>query len=261
MITVAISTMSRNLNSLLVRVLDFTKINCSINFLIISQDEIINEKYTLNDRVVVIKSDTIGLSKSRNIAIDSINYGWIWFQDDDIEINFEALDEVRATLKRENPDVFFIKIGSLESKTQFYKNYKHYMKHSYLNFLKVSSIEIIVKKSFVERYALKFDEKLGLGTNLPCCEENKFVFDCFKYTKNITYFHGVACYHTTILCNRHINYIKNLRAKGYLLANIPLFISFLLFFRWSFKFSKVSGFSPLVCLKLLAQGYFLKRLG
>lgn len=259
MITIAIATMSVNLENTLKAINNLSLLSPKICFLIVSQGEKYDIQENRSNKVTIIKSTTVGLSKSRNIAINAVNSGWIWFQDDDIELDVDNVVRVVSEIANENPDVFFVKIGSLENKNELYKDYRHYQKHSYLNFLKVSSIEIIVKKEFIKNHNIRFDESLGLGTTLPCCEENKFILDCFSQSKKILYSCFVACYHTTDLSNRNIDYIKNIRAKGYFLSFTPYWLTIALFFRWSFKFAKISTLDPFMCFKLLAQGYRIKH--
>lgn len=258
MITIAIATMSFNLKNTIEKVSYLLSKSNGYCFLIISQGEECDFIEIKNNRFTIIKSITIGLSKSRNIAINHIQSGWVWFQDDDIQLNLENIDVIYSSILERSADINFIKIGSLEENNALYKNYSHYKKHSTFNFLKISSIEIIVNAEFVKNNKIKFDENLGLGTQLPCCEENKFILDCFNHSTNIFYVDRVACYHTTILSSRNIDYVKSMKAKGYLLSFVPYWLAITLFIRWGFRFSKISKLSLFKCVGLLLQGYFIR---
>ncbi|WP_335911001.1 glycosyltransferase family A protein [Shewanella indica] len=255
MINISISTMDRNFGNTLEVVSLLSRKNKKINFLIICQKSSSNVDYNLSNNLRIIKTTSVGLSKSRNLAIESVNTGWIWFQDDDIKLDESKLEKIIDELYCYKPDLYFIKIGSLENKNEYYKNYSFFEKHSYLNFLKVSSIEIVANIEFIKNNNLKFNESLGLGTTLPCCEENKFIYDCFLRTRNVKYSDIKACYHTTLIENRNIDIRRNLIAKGYFLRIIPFYIALPLLFRWSFKFSKKSELKPFSCLRYLIQGY------
>ncbi|EKF9603209.1 glycosyltransferase [Vibrio cholerae] len=257
MITIAIATMSTTLEMTVDKVCKLIALNNCYRFLIVSQDEEYNVIEIKNDKLTIIKSKTVGLSKSRNIAIEYVDSGWIWFQDDDIQLNINEINSIYKTILYYDSDLYFIKIGSLENKNTLYKNYSHYRKHSDLNFLKISSIEIIVSVKFIKNKKIIFDEKLGLGSNLPCCEENKFILDCFNQCPSVFYVDGIACYHTTLISNRNIDYVKCMKARGYLLACLPYWLAILLFVRWSFKFSRISNLSRHACFKLLLDGYVL----
>lgn len=259
MITIAVATMSTNFENTLKIVNSLSDRIQSISFLIVSQCEKVDFIEKIGNRITIIKSRTVGLSKSRNIAIDYVDSGWIWFQDDDIELELASISKVVSGINFEKPDIFFIQVGSLENKNLLYKKYDHYKTKSFLNFLKISSIEIIVRKEFVYKHNIRFNESMGLGSDLPCCEENKFILDCFNKSAKVFYSVIVACYHTTDVSSRNIDYIKNMKAKGYFLSFMPFWLSIALFARWSFKFSRVSNLSLYICLKLLIQGYLIKK--
>ncbi|MGO2342740.1 MULTISPECIES: glycosyltransferase [Bacteria] len=256
MLTIAIATLSRNLNPTMDKVKELAKIFDSVNFFIVSQGESINEKQ-VHDNVTILKSTTIGLSKSRNIAIDHVSDGFLWFQDDDISLNYSVIDDMCLELLKVNSDVFFVRIGSLEDTSRHYKSYKHYNSFfNYFNFLKVSSIEIVVKVSFIKSNCIYFDEGFGLGTDLPCCEENKFILDCLKNDCAIYYSSLTTCYHTTLLETRNIDYKKNLFAKGCFLRCLPLFVAIPIMLRWAFIIPSSFGFFS--NLMLLLKGFKFK---
>lgn len=251
--------MSVSLENTIKKTFDLLSQSRRYRFLIISQGEEYDLVEIKSDVLTIIKSTTIGLSKSRNIAIENINSGWIWFQDDDIQLNIDNIDTLHDIILEKKSDIYFVKIGSLEQKDALYKSYSHYKKHSRFNFLKISSIEIIVNAEFVKENQIKFDESLGLGTQLPCCEENKFILDCFNHSASIFYVDCVACYHTTLLSNRNIDYMKSMQAKGYLLSFVPHWLAIFLFIRWGIRFSKISELSLFMCFRLLLQGYFIRQ--
>ncbi|MBB1400964.1 glycosyltransferase [Pseudoalteromonas sp. SG45-1] len=253
MLTIAISTMMNNYNKTMERLIKVANSFPNINFLIISQNENSNSQYKYLENLKVIKSDSIGLSRSRNIALDIINKGWLWFQDDDFEFDESGLKRLTNELSHCKDDIFLTRIGSLENKEKMYKSYGHYERHSLLNSVKASSIEIIVNTSFIEQHRISFDIRFGLGTDLPCCEENKFLLDSFRCKAVVCYSSYVTCYHTTILENRNVDYSKNLIAKGFFLNFLPIYISLPLMLRWSLKIK--TNLSSLSNFKLLCIGY------
>ena len=85
----------------------------------------------------------MGLSNSRNIAIQNTITPWIWFQDEDINLNLSELNKLIFELEKSNSDIFLTKILSLENKTIFYKDYSYYHYSKKRIALRVSSIEII----------------------------------------------------------------------------------------------------------------------
>lgn len=257
MLTIAISTVAASLNKLTDYVQkNIDKIDSRVNFLICSQREPINTVTHLSERVKVIKSTESGLSRSRNMLLTNIQSKWLWIQDDDIELEFEALQQLVDILHNSNDDLHFIKVKSLENHSAFYKNYAFHSSHKFTNSLKISSIEIIVRQEFVNANNIKFDTKLGLGTQLPCCEENKFVLDLFKSDAKVSYLDIATCYHTTNIENRDINHAGRFRARGYLLRFYPFYIRFALMLRWAIKIPAELSFY--VKMKLMLKNYIRK---
>ena len=256
MLTIAIATLSRNLKPTMDKVKELAGIFDDVNFFIVSQGECVNKKQVY-DNITILKSTSMGLSKSRNIAIDYVLDGFLWFQDDDIALNCSVIDDMCLELSNVNSDVFFVRIGALEDKSRHYKSYKHYNSgFNYFNFLKVSSIEIVVKVSFINSNCIYFDEKFGLGTDLPCCEESKFILDCLKNDCAIYYSSLTPCYHTTLLETRNIDYKSNLFAKGCFLRCLPLFLAIPIMLRWAFIIPTNFGFFS--NLMLLFKGFKFK---
>lgn len=229
-----------------------------VSFLVISQLEDEYEN-ALIDGVKVIKLTNKGLSKSRNVAIKETCTEWVWFQDDDFSINEIQLSSFLESSLTNDTDIALIRIGSLENREKYYKNYVGYSKFTRLLSLKVSSIEIIAKVKFIKENTIEFDERLGLGTELPCCEENQFMLDSFDKGANIHFCNQTLCYHTTLPENRNLDYVKNLQAKGYFLKNFSIPIALVLIFKWTFTIK--TKFNCFKNLKLLLKGFFLIELG
>ena len=112
-------------------------------------------------------------------------------------------------------------------------NYTFHKTHRLTNSLKISSIEIVVRREFVNDNNIKFDTNLGLGTDLPCGEENKFVLNLFQSNAKVRYLDLATCFHTTVLEGRKIDQLGRFSARGYLLRFYPFYISFPLMIRWA----------------------------
>ena len=80
LLTIAISTLGDNYVSLIKKIISFlNNVNKKIVFLIIVQTNHINKIKYPENRISVIFSNSIGLSISRNIAINNVKTKWIWF--------------------------------------------------------------------------------------------------------------------------------------------------------------------------------------
>lgn len=235
MLTIGISTVASYLPELLGKISDCPVFKSNdVDFLIVSQKESENKIVNLNEKIKIIYSTSIGLSKSRNLVIENCHKDWLWFQDDDIVLNEDSVFNLMLKLECCKDDIVLTKVGSLECPDKLYKSYKFHNNHSMLNMLKVSSIEIIVSVSFLKINAIKFNEDFGLGTSMPCCEENIFLLDCFHASGSFKYLDIVCCFHTTNLELRNISYEKNLFAKGKFLSMLPFYIATPLLLKWTF---------------------------
>ncbi|MFH4530042.1 glycosyltransferase [Vibrio diabolicus] len=206
-----------------------------------------------NDKVIIINSTDKGLSKSRNLLLEYCGTDWLWIQDDDIELDVSKVENFRTVLLNLSSDIALIKVGSSENKSMFYKDYSFHKKHSYTNMLRISSIEILVKTSFIKEKSIRFNEDYGLGTSLPCCEENLFLISCFNNAARFSYLDYVLCYHTTLEESRNIDYSKRLLARGSFLNFIPLKLRLLLFFSWVVRGKEFNFF---IRMKNIFVGYF-----
>ena len=59
---------------------------------------------------------------------------------------------------------------------------------NWLYSLKISSVQIAFKRSSILNKRVRFDERLGAGTNNGAGEETKFVYDCFKKVLCVYYY-------------------------------------------------------------------------
>ncbi|TMN66833.1 hypothetical protein CWB85_20105 [Pseudoalteromonas sp. S1727] len=253
-LTIAISTVKAQRNTVIKKISNLSELTKGrVNFLVVSQLEDECESKVTDD-IKIIKLMNKGLSKSRNVAIKETETDWIWFQDDDFLINETQLLSFLDSFLIDDADIALIRIGSLEERGKYYKNYTEYSKFSRLLSLKVSSIEIIARVNFIRENKIEFNEKLGLGTALPCCEENQFMLDSFDKGANVYFSGQTLCYHTTLPENRNVDYAKNLQAKGFFLKNFSFPLALILILKWAFTIK--SEFTFVKNLKLLLKGFF-----
>lgn len=255
MLTIGISTVATSLEKLVLYIQNnIKKIDPRVDFLICSQKESEATTIIVSERIKVIKTNESGLSRSRNKLLKESESKWLWIQDDDIKIDFEELQKLVVALSESSEDLTFIKVKSLENNNEFYKNYTFHNSHKLTNSLKISSIEIIVRRKFVGHNNIKFDTKLGLGTDMPCGEENKFVLNLFQSNAKVRYLDLAACFHTTELENRDIDHSGRFSARGYLLRFYPFYIRFPLMIRWAIYIpTNLSFYNKII---LMLKAYF-----
>lgn len=187
----------------------------------------------------IIIDEKKGLSRSRNIAIDKSNSDFIWILDDDIHTSKENIILIKETLLNEpSADVLTFRYAHSTNK----KNSKKYFNKKYLNkydLLKVSSIEVIVRRATLKKLNVKFDERFGLGSKYPSCEENLFLLNLYDKGSKIIHIPIIIVYHPAITSGSKFN-PQSLIAKGYLCRKYNITGFFILLY-WSFKFSYKHG--------------------
>lgn len=141
------------------------------------------------DDVSVFKMCTKGLSKNRNFLIQKSNADICIIADDDVTYTFEYIDKIKnAFIISEEVDVLIGKIFTGDNQP-IYKNYPlHKGLISWLNFTKISSVEISFRRTFIQN-RIYFDERFGLGAHeYPYGgEESIFISDCLKKGGKIVY--------------------------------------------------------------------------
>jgi len=251
MLTIAISTNSVNYNIMISDLLENGPAYQSLNISVIVFVQSVTPIYIeLPPWIDVHHESSTGLSKSRNAVIRLCRTKWLWFQDDDLIIDFGELKRLVFFLESYAGDLVFVKIRSAEDGSVYYKNYSFHNKTSQLNCNKISSIEIIGRADFFRDKGLLFNEQLGLGSPLPCCEENLFIWDCFKSFARVVYLNCSPCLHTLLVKDRYKNSYRHYLARGYYLRYLPLYFAIPLMVRWGVR-SRIdvgmcSGFRGLI---------------
>lgn len=139
----------------------------------------------LSDEHGWIKSDQIGLSKSRNLAIKNAQSKYCCISDNDVYYvgNYEEL--IRNSFsKYPHADVLLFQIKD-ENDVPYKKYENKVYKVGFFDVLKFSSIEIVFKRKSIIDKNIFFDERFGLGSLYKCGEENIFLLDCLKSNLNI----------------------------------------------------------------------------
>lgn len=169
---VAISTLNDGIYSI--------KLNNDYNYFIVHQVNN-SENYNsfvnnLPNNVRYLKTNTIGLSKSRNIALQNAKSKYLWIMDDDVELLSDAKSNI-FSIVTSSPDCGVYVISHSHESSSYSPHYSTKLV-TFKDTFKISSIDMIVN---VERsHGIMFDEDFGLGTNLPSGEEFLFVNSILK---------------------------------------------------------------------------------
>lgn len=238
-LTIAVSTIKENLPALLAYLHEERSLlSAPVHFLVISQLES-HDRHFFENGIEIISSTERGLSKSRNLALESAQTEWVWFQDDDIKVLSDKISHLICFLSQTDYDLVLCRVGSLENPSTHFKSYERYNVFPLFLSFRVSSIELIVRSNFVRSARIRFDENLGLGGRLPSCEENLFFYDVVvKNRGRLGFFKETICLHTTKVESRNINYERRYMARGYLLGKMDSVAAPLMIVWWSIRRSK-----------------------
>ncbi|MGF1885601.1 glycosyltransferase family 2 protein [Photobacterium profundum] len=179
--------------------LDGISINENYHYLIIHQiTNGKNEQYDLlfrekiaSDKVRYIQSSTIGLSKSRNIALEHAVGDILWIMDDDTKLLDSAYNSIVDEFGLSKKVVILNFMPNFDLVNDEIKEYKF----NYISAIHICSINICIRKDVVND-GFRFDESFGLGTQLPSGEEYIFITDMIKNGYDIFQSKIIGCLHS-----------------------------------------------------------------
>ncbi len=177
-----VSTMNR-MDSLWLEKLNIASAAVVINQCGRKDKRLIHKEYA---DVLWVDSNEIGLSKSRNMALDNASGDYLVIADDDLEY----VDGYNNTIcdafkKNPNADVIVFQVEGIEH--EFKKYGRKAKRLFYLGSLHVSSVEIVIRKDSIKKNKIRFAEEFGSGAKYRMGEENIFLFECLKAGMKIYY--------------------------------------------------------------------------
>lgn len=199
-LTVAVSTLDGGINSIKIK---DTHLD-NIELLIIHQIskgkeddykaayELIKQRYT---NVRLVTSYKLGLSLSRNLAIENCQTSHLIFSDDDNDYIDNLYDLIIPQLEKYDfPAMLSFKIKN-EDMVDFKKYKNTEFKHNKRSILRLSSIEAVYEMSFIKKFNLFFDESFGLGAQYPSCEQPIFVNSILESKGNAFFIPKTIAFH------------------------------------------------------------------
>ena len=208
--------------------------------------------------VTFIWSDEIGLSRSRNTAIEHATGEFLWSLDDDVDISEPDLRYLLTFLQnqaeRDAAHIYRVRVGCLENPDHYYKNYSDADKIVKLNLLQMNSIELILSLPFVRRHNLKFNEKIGLGTAYPGNEEVNFLLDAYERGASFKLVHKALVFHSCLEGGRRKTESNEImQIRGATASRFGL-LGPLLLLRWGTRYALRD--KSINVVKHLLKGYF-----
>lgn len=171
------------------------------------------------DDVKYILTRTVGLSKSRNIAINNADAKYAYIMDDDVEIKIDIIKIACDYFDSLEADVLTFKIITPTGE-DFKKYSKKCRRVNKLSAARVSSIEICFRVDKIKN-KISFNESFGLGTDLPSGEEYIFLSDCLNHHLSVFFLPINTVVHENISSGRDFFSSKEkIRAKRKMIEHV-----------------------------------------
>ena len=214
----------------------------SIPILIINQTQNLNFSCPHSDNINLINVNEIGLSKSRNLAIENAKADICLLADDDIvyENNFESIILNAFNL---NPSADIITFKMNDFKGNSFKDYPIIKKHNKKSLSFVNSVVIAFRRNSIISNKVFFDENFGLGSTFQTADEYVFLRNALNLNLNIVFHNEVILSHPVDSSGKDVASDRILFAKGalfYKYYNILSFLKLIHYLYLMFKFKYIS---------------------
>lgn len=192
-ITVAISTMGSRAARI-----ELPDERAGFRYLVIIQrpDQANLPAWSLRPDVTVILSDDIGLSRSRNIAVERCETPLMLVADDDLVFfpdNIEAGAHLLAN--RQDLDVLTGRTEKAPGKLSRHNYADHPVRLTRFNSAKTGSCEMMLRLERIRARGLRFDVRFGAGTETAMGEEFVFIADLIAAGLKAEYVPVTFCRH------------------------------------------------------------------
>lgn len=167
--------------------------NINTKTLIINQTD--NNNIIKHDNIKMMNFNEMGLSKSRNRAIENSTESICIITDDDVKFKENIFKEIeKVFINYPDVDIFTFKYNKYNKNLN--KNYKkEAFIHDKFSIAKVSSIEIVFRRKSIIDNNIRFDENFGLNSKYLSGEENIFLKDALDKGLKIMYYPLVIAEH------------------------------------------------------------------
>lgn len=170
------------------------------------------------DEYKIIFSKSVGLSRSRQKALETSKAEYIWFLDDDVSVLPEGCIRAFDYLANNDIDILTTTYSANGELRKKYSRDKFY--HTRLSIMKVSSIEIFCKRNYLIDNEIEFDFNFGLGSVYVSGEENIFLSDSLLRGARIQFLPLVTCDHPPMTSGGDYVNTSILISKGALIRRV-----------------------------------------
>jgi glycosyltransferase involved in cell wall biosynthesis len=223
--------------------------------LIINQTEIQPGLESPSENLRIFNYSESGISKSRNRALRHARGEILLITDEDVEL----LDGFSKTLTEtfdKNPEADLITFQCLNEKGAKRKNYPDSaFWHDKRTIMRVSSVEIAMRRDTLVKNALFFDERFGIGSQISTGSETVFLSDALARGMKILYRPKAIVRHPDESSGRALRGNRELiRAKGGMFYRVFGWKAYGICLYFALKKRKEMGFSLVQNMKLMLSG-------
>ncbi len=169
--------------------------------------------------VRIINSTSVGLSKSRNLALKNANGKIVLIADDDVVFQKDFVSKIIAAYNKcENATA--INFAAVIGNGSSLKKYPAYskMKLNTFDIFNVSSIEMTINKERLDSVGVLFDENFGLGGKFEMGEEAIFLFDLKRKNQPIFFENEIIVQHKQSTTSTNKKEVEKYYIQGALLT-------------------------------------------
>lgn len=218
----------------------------------------------INDKkITIVCSDTIGVSKNRNILLGYANGELNVFIDDDCPLTDDYEFVVSNFYKQSNFDccVFNGVWETRNNKLIHYKNSRKITKFNQISY--AGGPGFVCTKVFSESNKIKYNENVGTPNYICAGEDSLFYFNMVKAKTN--FFRSSDIIFKVAIDETNSSYFKGIDeryvvTRGFITKTIHSYLFFVYKFRHAFRFKKQGArFSIFILLKFMNKGAKLSK--
>jgi len=196
-----------------------------------------------------------GISRSRNRALQHAGGDLLLITDDDVEL-LDGFSEIITDAFDKNPEADIITFQCLNEHGEKRKNYSDSpFLHNLRTLMRVSSVEIVMRRESLDRKPLLFDARFGIGSQIPTGCETVFLSDAHRKGFKILYIPTPIVMHPDESSGRtlYLNAIM-VKAKGGMFSRIFGWKAYGICILFALKKRKEIGFSLTKSIGLMFKG-------
>jgi len=203
----------------------------------------------------IIHLEERGISRSRNRALDHALGDILLLTDDDTEL----LDGFSRTLVEafdRHPEADIITFQTLNQNGEKRKAYSNQpFRHNLRTLMRVSSIEVALRRKSLEKIPHSFDESFGLGSRFPTGSETVFLSDALSKGYQILYCPEAIVRHPHDSSGRALFQNEDLmEAKGAMFYRIFGWKAYAICIYFAWRKRKETGHALYHSIKLMYSG-------